>query len=95
MRLTTAVFTSIALVLGVATTASLALPNPLASILSPGAQTVPASIVSCGSPEDILSIDYIKISPESPARGKNLTIEAHGVLSEEIKEGAYMKIVVK
>ncbi|KAL1925639.1 uncharacterized protein VTP21DRAFT_522 [Calcarisporiella thermophila] len=54
-----------------------------------------AVINDCGKDDYIAQIDYIKFSPNPPERGKPLTILGKGNLTENIKEGAYVDLVVK
>lgn len=42
----------------------------------------------------LLSIDHINISPNPPLKGENLTIEASGILSSDVEDGAYINVVV-
>ncbi|KAF9319647.1 Phosphatidylglycerol/phosphatidylinositol transfer protein [Podila horticola] len=93
MRLSTVLYTTLAVALGLAS-ASHAWPNPLSSILSPHAQDTD-SIKSCGTEDDLLQIEYIDINPDPPARGKNLTIDARGILHGDVVEGAKISILVK
>ncbi|GAA5974483.1 hypothetical protein JCM11641_003246 [Rhodosporidiobolus odoratus] len=49
----------------------------------------------CGEPGDALEIESIKISPDPPKPGHNLTIEAAGKVKTLIDEGTYADITVK
>jgi len=44
---------------------------------------------------DILTLDYVKLTPNPPVAGQNLTIEAAGTFSEDVEEGAYVMLQVK
>lgn len=93
MHLSTVLYTSVAVALGLASS-SHALPNPLSSILSPNSQAE-ESISICSTPDDLLQIKYINIKPDPPARGQNLTIDAMGVLSKDVVKGATIELLVK
>ncbi|KZF25418.1 putative phosphatidylglycerol/phosphatidylinositol transfer protein [Xylona heveae TC161] len=45
--------------------------------------------------EDILTIERVNLTPNPPLPGQTLTIEAAGVFSEDIEEGAYVNLQVK
>jgi len=53
------------------------------------------TIIDCSNDSDILTIDYIKISPDPPLKGQDLEIEAVGYLKETIGEGSYIDLTVK
>ncbi|KAF9329201.1 Phosphatidylglycerol/phosphatidylinositol transfer protein [Podila minutissima] len=90
MHLSTVLYTTLAVALGLASS-SHALPNPLASIFAP-----PAVIKKCNADENyLLDIKYINISPDPPARGQNLTIDAMGILAKDVVEGAKIDVLVK
>ncbi len=62
--------------------------------------TIPGDspIDTCVNPPpetDLVRIESLVISPNPPQKGKNLTIEASGVVVEDIVEGAYVAIEVK
>jgi len=44
---------------------------------------------------DILEIEHVNLSPNPPQAGQILTIEAAGIFSEQIEEGAYVNLQVK
>jgi len=44
---------------------------------------------------DILKLEYVKLTPNPPVPGQNLTIEASGTFSESIEPGAYVNLQVK
>ncbi|KAF4587278.1 Phosphatidylglycerol/phosphatidylinositol transfer protein [Ophiocordyceps camponoti-floridani] len=44
---------------------------------------------------DFVDIKSVKLSPNPPQAGKNLTINAHGTVHKDIVEGAYVRINVK
>jgi len=44
---------------------------------------------------DILTIDYVDLTPNPPTKGAALKIEASGKISEVVEEGAYAMISVK
>ncbi|KAI8339721.1 ML domain-containing protein [Chlamydoabsidia padenii] len=52
-------------------------------------------IIQCGDEDDILTIDYIRLNPDPPVKGKNLHIDFKGSLKETVEDGAYINIVVK
>ncbi|KAL8287453.1 hypothetical protein RQP46_003311 [Phenoliferia psychrophenolica] len=49
----------------------------------------------CGEPTDALTIKSLKLSPDPPKPGHNLTIYATGTANSLIAEGAYADVVVK
>lgn len=42
----------------------------------------------------LLTIEHINLSPNPPAKGQNLTIEATGILATDVEEGAYINVEV-
>ncbi|KAG1190194.1 hypothetical protein G6F36_003308 [Rhizopus arrhizus] len=52
-------------------------------------------ITKCDKQPDLLTIEYIRLNPEVPVKGKNLEIEFKGYLSEQVPEGTQVEIVVK
>ncbi|RCI03316.1 Phosphatidylglycerol/phosphatidylinositol transfer protein [Rhizopus stolonifer] len=52
-------------------------------------------ITSCGDDKDILSIDYIGLSPDPPVKGQDLQIDFKGYLSETVPNGTVVDIIVK
>ncbi|KAG0197467.1 Phosphatidylglycerol/phosphatidylinositol transfer protein [Mortierella sp. GBA30] len=87
MRLSTAII-SLACAFGLAS--ALSLPFDFAGPL-------PATIEPCPNPTEpyLLNITYLDISPNPPKRGETLTIDAKGILYEDIVEGANINVVVK
>ncbi|CAG8613434.1 9104_t:CDS:2 [Paraglomus occultum] len=53
------------------------------------------TITDCGRTSDILQIHYIELHPDPPQKGKELTIDAAGFLSETVDKGSYVDVVVK
>ncbi|BGP17472.1 hypothetical protein JCM10213_003245 [Rhodosporidiobolus nylandii] len=49
----------------------------------------------CGDPSDAIEIESIKISPDPPKPGHNLTIEAAGKVKTLVDEGTYADVTVK
>ncbi|GAA5832640.1 hypothetical protein JCM11251_001394 [Rhodosporidiobolus azoricus] len=49
----------------------------------------------CGEPGDAIEIESLKISPDPPRPGHNLTIEASGKVNTLVDEGTYADITVK
>jgi len=45
--------------------------------------------------KDIITIEEVVLSPNPPQAGATLTIEASGIVKEDITEGAYVKLQVK
>lgn len=43
----------------------------------------------------LLDIEYIKVDPNPPEKGKNLTIEASGTLKKQVDEGAFVEVDVR
>ncbi|KAF9896683.1 Phosphatidylglycerol/phosphatidylinositol transfer protein [Lobosporangium transversale] len=82
MRLSTVAF-SLACALGLAAAAPFDFAPP------------PAVIESCGGETDLLTIDYVNLTPNPPLKGQNLTIDAKGFLTEDIVQGAKIDVVVK
>ncbi|KAF9433802.1 Phosphatidylglycerol/phosphatidylinositol transfer protein [Entomortierella beljakovae] len=54
-----------------------------------------ATIEECGPDTDLLKIEYVNLSPNPPEKGKVLTIDAKGLLSGPIVEGAVIDVVAK
>ncbi|KAG2188417.1 hypothetical protein INT44_001170 [Umbelopsis vinacea] len=52
-------------------------------------------ITNCGDEHDILSIDYINLTPDPPVKGQPLDIEFKGWLSERVENGSYIDLTVK
>ncbi|KAF9562715.1 Phosphatidylglycerol/phosphatidylinositol transfer protein [Mortierella alpina] len=55
----------------------------------------PATIEECGDEDDLLQMHNYTLTPNPPEKGKNLTIEAYGSLSEDVVEGATIHLTVK
>ncbi|KAI0652247.1 ML domain-containing protein [Trametes meyenii] len=53
------------------------------------------SWTDCGTDSHIVHINSIKISPDPPKRGEELTIIVDGVASEDVQDGAYADVTVK
>ncbi|GAA5849302.1 hypothetical protein JCM8547_006508 [Rhodosporidiobolus lusitaniae] len=49
----------------------------------------------CGEPGDAIEMESIKVSPDPPRPGHNLTIEAAGKVNTLVDEGTYADITVK
>ncbi|GAA6043384.1 hypothetical protein JCM8097_005298 [Rhodosporidiobolus ruineniae] len=49
----------------------------------------------CGDPSDAIEISSIKVSPDPPKPGHNLTIEAAGTIKQLVDEGTYADVTVK
>jgi len=45
--------------------------------------------------DDILTLDYVNLSPNPPTAGNTLTIKAAGILLEPLEDGAYVVLQVK
>ncbi|GAN04935.1 phosphatidylglycerol phosphatidylinositol transfer protein [Mucor ambiguus] len=52
-------------------------------------------ITNCGDAEDILTIDYVALSPDPPVKGEDLQIDFKGYLSETVPNGTVVEIIVK
>ncbi|KAI8889613.1 hypothetical protein K501DRAFT_208102 [Backusella circina FSU 941] len=52
-------------------------------------------ITPCGDANDLLTIDYVNLTPDPPVKGQNLTIDFKGQLSETVPEGTTVDIIVK
>ncbi|KAG6842588.1 Phosphatidylglycerol/phosphatidylinositol transfer protein [Blastosporella zonata] len=81
-------------------TASLALANPVVSQVaiqddSPVHTTEGWSWENCGSPNDVIQIDNIQVSPDPPKPGHDLTVKVKGKAVSGIEEGAYADVTVK
>ncbi|KAL7326244.1 hypothetical protein PS15p_208609 [Mucor circinelloides] len=55
----------------------------------------PIKFINCGYPQDILTIDYIALSPNPPVKGEDLQIDFKGYLSEAVLDGTSMDVNVK
>ncbi|WVQ83007.1 phosphatidylglycerol/phosphatidylinositol transfer protein [Cryptococcus sp. DSM 104549] len=53
------------------------------------------SYVDCGLATDAIQLKSIKVSPDPPVLGKNLTVQVEADVLETIKEGAYADVTVK
>ncbi|KAL7417656.1 ML domain-containing protein [Mrakia frigida] len=53
------------------------------------------SWVDCGGAGDAVLIDSIKVSPDPPVPGQNLTVTATGLVVDPITDGAYADVLVK
>ncbi|CEL58724.1 Phosphatidylglycerol/phosphatidylinositol transfer protein OS=Cryptococcus neoformans var, neoformans serotype D (strain JEC21 / ATCC MYA-565) GN=NPC2 PE=3 SV=1 [Rhizoctonia solani AG-1 IB] len=53
------------------------------------------SYSDCGLPTDAVKVKSIKLSPDPPQIGKDLTITARGVVTRKIEDGAYADVTVK
>ncbi|KAK6969196.1 ML domain-containing protein [Favolaschia claudopus] len=63
---------------------------------TPGKQMKPSwGYTNCGEPTDIIQLRSLKVTPDPPQPGKNLTITVEGEARETIEEGAYADVVVK
>ncbi|KAG8789175.1 Phosphatidylglycerol/phosphatidylinositol transfer protein [Ceratobasidium sp. 428] len=49
----------------------------------------------CGLPTDAVQVHSIKVSPDPPQIGKDLTITASGYVGQKIEDGAYADVTVK
>ncbi|KAJ3027343.1 Phosphatidylglycerol/phosphatidylinositol transfer protein [Rhizophlyctis rosea] len=56
--------------------------------------TFEGSVESCGRDDDIFKLEYIRMTPDPPERGKPLTIAIKGKLEEVVQEGAYADVKV-
>ncbi|KAG2199247.1 hypothetical protein INT47_010622 [Mucor saturninus] len=52
-------------------------------------------ITNCGDASDILTIDYVTLSPDPPVKGEELTIDFKGYLSETVPNGTTVQVIVK
>ncbi|EAL21061.1 hypothetical protein CNBD4370 [Cryptococcus deneoformans B-3501A] len=53
------------------------------------------SYVDCGLATDAIQLKSIKVHPDPPVPGKNLTVTVEGDVLETIEEGAYVDVTVK
>ncbi|CAG8786050.1 36874_t:CDS:2, partial [Racocetra persica] len=58
-------------------------------------KTTTETIHDCGNADDILQLEYLKITPDPPEKGHELHISAVGYLSERVMEGSYINLIVK
>ncbi|KAG6816505.1 hypothetical protein H0H87_005507, partial [Tephrocybe sp. NHM501043] len=70
--------------------ASLALGNPIDAqevlqVDSPVHTSSSWEWSDCGSPDDVIEIKSVKVSPDPPVPGKNMTVEVSGYVSSTIK----------
>lgn len=49
----------------------------------------------CGSPEDVIQIKSISLSPDPPKPGQDLTVTVVGTAQQRVEDGAYANVVVK
>ncbi|CEP11702.1 hypothetical protein [Parasitella parasitica] len=52
-------------------------------------------ITNCGDAHDILTIEYVALSPDPPVKGQDLEINFKGSLSEAVPNGTVVEIIVK
>jgi len=50
---------------------------------------------SCGTPDDIVEVTSLEVSPDPPEPGKNLTVNVQGTVKQQIEDGAYAYVTVK
>ncbi|ORX91503.1 putative ML domain protein [Basidiobolus meristosporus CBS 931.73] len=62
---------------------------------SPLGRPLGDSLYDCGSPSDLLKINYVNISPDPPHKGQKLRIQGEGVFSDKVEEGSYAVVSVK
>ncbi|KAK3292238.1 ML domain-containing protein [Chaetomium fimeti] len=55
----------------------------------------PLQFCNADRDEDLITIDEVTLSPNPPAAGTTLNIEASGTVNETILKGAYVKLEVK
>ncbi|KAK0465094.1 ML domain-containing protein [Desarmillaria tabescens] len=53
------------------------------------------SYVDCGVSTDVIQLESIKIKPDPPKPGEDLTVIVKGYVQERIEEGAYADVTVK
>ncbi|KAF8560427.1 hypothetical protein OG21DRAFT_69945 [Imleria badia] len=53
------------------------------------------SYVDCGQSSDLIQINSIKVSPDPPQPGQDLTVTVSGSAVDTIEEGAYADVTVK
>ncbi|CAG8952411.1 hypothetical protein HYFRA_00001158 [Hymenoscyphus fraxineus] len=68
-------------------------------VLDDKGEAVPGSnpLVHCKKEhsDDLLTLEHVNLTPNPPAPGQNLTIEAVGSISQDVGEGAYVLLTVK
>ncbi|KAI9272168.1 ML domain-containing protein [Helicostylum pulchrum] len=52
-------------------------------------------ITNCGDANDILTIEYVSLTPDPPVKGEELAIDFKGYLSETVPNGTTVEIIVK
>ncbi|KAJ1018040.1 hypothetical protein NDA16_004909 [Ustilago loliicola] len=50
---------------------------------------------SCGTGDEIVDVESIVVSPDSPVPGQNLTVRAKGTIKDEVSDGTFADVVVK
>ncbi|GAK66636.1 phosphatidylglycerol/phosphatidylinositol transfer protein [Moesziomyces antarcticus] len=50
---------------------------------------------SCGTGDEVVSVDSIVVSPDPPVPGQNLTVRAKGTIKDEVSDGTFADVVVK
>ncbi|KAG9053006.1 Phosphatidylglycerol/phosphatidylinositol transfer protein [Serendipita sp. 407] len=53
------------------------------------------SWTDCGSPDDLIEVQSLEISPEPPKPGQPLEITAKGIVKQTLEEGTYADVLVK
>ncbi|KAG7450437.1 uncharacterized protein BT62DRAFT_1001259 [Guyanagaster necrorhizus] len=83
----------------VAAAATMVLSNPDTQVSLQGGEEAHTSqswdYDDCGLPSDIIQLEYIKIKPDPPKPGEDLTVTVKGYVQETIEEGAYADVTVK
>ncbi|KAG5648059.1 hypothetical protein DXG03_007094 [Asterophora parasitica] len=79
--------------------ATLGLATPVEHQVSLGDDTVRVadkwSYKDCGNPTDAIQIQSIKVTPDPPQPGKDLTVDVVGKAVRRIEDGAYADVTVK
>lgn len=58
-------------------------------------KTLYDTVSVCSQPEDILTIHYIKLTPDPPQKGQELRVQGSGYFKETVTEGSYVDVLVK
>jgi len=88
--------------LSILTAAAASLTQDMQGVLLPPSADGVATVLSdkwswssCGSPDDLVEVTSLEVSPDPPEPGKNLTVNVKGTVKQQIEEGAYADVTVK
>ncbi|KIM24149.1 hypothetical protein M408DRAFT_244127 [Serendipita vermifera MAFF 305830] len=69
--------------------------TPLAEAVTPVAPGERWTYEDCGTPDDLIELQDITISPDPPKPGQDLEVTVKGRVKERLEEGTYADVLVK